>query len=173
MSSKICDLLKELHEFGLILLITKHFVSLEDYWVVLNVSTLTSEVHSKLFSSTAMTELTSDVDQLKLSVGIIPESLLEKLLPDYITKECLIQLQYCQVIDDIHVDDDHTLTQVHSDERPSRKSLLFFPALCKLNLEEISWPTNTDRQCALGWYAKCANNNFDYFPSRFLHVLIV
>ena len=172
-SQNIFDLLKELHEFGLLLLIKMNCVSIEDYWVVLNVLTLTSEVHSKLFSPIAKTKLADDVNQLKLSVGIIPELLLEKLLPDYITKECLIQLQYCQEINDVHVDSDHTLTQVHSDERLSRKSLLFFPALCELSLEDISWPANTDRQCALGWYVKCANNNFDYFPSRFLHVLIV
>ena len=32
------------------------------------------------------------------NIGILPKSLLEKLLPQHITKECLVQLQYCQEI---------------------------------------------------------------------------
>ena len=70
------------------------------------------------------------------------------------------------------VEEDHTLTQTVK-STPEKKTLLFFPALCELRLEDIEWPSISDKGCALGWYAKCAENRFDYFPTRFLHVLTV
>ena len=71
----------------------------------------------------------------------------------------------------MYVEDDHTLTR--TDSHKDGRFLLFFPSLCELSLEDITWPTHTDKSCALGWFAKCSKDRFDYFPSRFLHVLIV
>ena len=109
-------------------------------------------------------------------MGIVPETLLEKLLPEYIIKECLIKLQYCQEIENLLVEEDHSLIQsMATTTQPTldQKSLLFFPALCKLKLEDIQWPIISDKCCALGWYANCTVDRFNYFPTRFLHVLLV
>ena len=166
--------IKELHNLGLLLVIEKEGTPIENHSIILKISTLTSDVHCSLFSKSGKEKLAKHIDKLRLSVGIVPESLLEKVLPEYVTKECLIKLQYCQEIENLLVEEDHTLTQSSQPTVTSdQKSLLFFPALCELSLEDIQWPSVFNEGCALGWYAKCADDRFDYFPTRFLHVLIV
>ena len=76
------------------------------------------------------------------------------------------------------MEEDHSLSQITSVPVPTEgstkeKSHLFFPALCDLKLEEIQRPTSEGDKVALGWYAKCDGDRFDFFPTRFLHVLIV
>ena len=177
-AKQLYSIVKQLHNLGLLLVIEKEGDPIKNHLLVLNMSTLTSEVHKKLFSKFASDQLSLHTDPLQLSVGIIPETLLDKILPEYITKECLLQLQYCQGIENVNVEKDHTLTQstkTHSgqlDPAPTTKSLLFFPALCQLKREDVSWATAPSKGYALGWYAKC-KQKFDYFPSRFFHVLTI
>ena len=172
-SVKLYSLLNELHNVGLIMIIAKEGDPIESHLIILNISGFTSEVHRNLFSDQAKVKLAEQVDRLKLSVGIIPESLLQDILPEYITKECLIKLQYCQEIENVNVEEDYTLTQELEGSIKRVNKLLFFPALCMLNQGDIIWPEITERKYALGWYAKCEQNIFDYFSPRFLHVLIV
>ncbi|XP_064398135.1 uncharacterized protein LOC135344774 [Halichondria panicea] len=177
-SSSLYTLIRELHDLGLLMVIEREGDSIENHTIILKISTLTSDVHNKLFSTSAKADLTKHIDQLKLSVGIVPESLLERVLPEYITKECLLKLQYCQEIENLYVEEDHTLSQLTSETLPAEgstqeKSHLFFPALCDLKLEEIQWPKSEGNKVTLGWYAKCDGDRFDFFPTRFLHVLIV
>ena len=172
--SKLYTLVKELHNLGLIMIIAKEGDPIENHLIVLNISSFTSEVHRKLFSDQAKVNLAKHTDRLKLSVGILPGSLLQDILPEYITKECLIKLQYCQEIENVNVEEDYTLTQSPSVRSTMHvQKLLFFPALCTLRQEDIIWPEITERKYALGWYARCEQNKFDYFSPRFLHVLIV
>ena len=173
-SSSLYTLIRELHDLGLLMVIEREGDFIENHIIILKISTFTSDVHNKLFSESAKADLTEHIDQLKLSVGIIPESLLEKVLPKYITKESLLKLQYCQEIENLHVEKDHTLSQFTSEPVPTdSESHLFFPALCDLKLEKIQWPKFDGDKITLGWYAKCDDDGFDFFPTRFLHVLIV
>ncbi|XP_064398082.1 uncharacterized protein LOC135344752 [Halichondria panicea] len=177
-SSSLYLLIRELDDLGLLMVIEREGDSIENHIIILKISTFTSDLHKKLFSEPARTDLTKHIDQLKFSVGIIPESLLEKVLPEYITKESLLKLQYCQEIENLNVEEDHTLSQLTSepvttDGATKEKSHLFFPALCDLKLVDIQWPKSEGDKITLGWYAKCDGDRFDFFPTRFLHVLIV
>ena len=177
-SSSLYTLIRELHDLGLLMMIEREGDSIENHIIILKISTFTSNVHKKLFSESAKADLTEHIDQLKFSVGIIPESLLERVLPEYITKESLLQLQYCHEIENLYVEEDHTLSQLTSEPVPTdsatkEKSHLFFPALCDLKLDDIQWPKSEGDKITLGWYAKCDGDRFDFFPTRFLHVLIV
>ncbi len=151
-------LIRELHDLGLLMVIEREGDSIENHIIILKISTFTSNVHKNLFSESAKADLTEHIDQLKFSVGIIPESLLERVLPEYITKESLLQLQYCHEIENLHVEKDHTLSQLTSEPVPTdsatkEKSHLFFPALCDLKLDDIQWPKSEDDKITLGWYA--------------------
>ena len=92
--TSLMALLRELHDVGLIFIIGDSRDDICSAQVILNISKLTSEVHKLLFSKEA--EFPKDV--AAFNVGILPQSLLKKLLPQHITKECLVQLQYCQEI---------------------------------------------------------------------------
>ena len=168
----IADLLfpvvKELHDIGLLMMIGQSGDRLEDYLLLLNLSSLTHEVHQNLFSKSAKEMFHSSIGPQYANMGILPESYLAKLLPEHITKECLVQLQYCQEFTcaDVGLDSSGVSNSA------SEKNLLYFPALCKLDSEQSNWPTDPLLNFSIGWYAKCTGK-FDYFPTRFLHVLLL
>ena len=170
----IADLLfpivKELHDIGLLMMIGRSEDSLEDYLLLLNLSSLTHEVHQTLFSKPAMETFHSSIGPQYANMGILPESYLARLLPEHISKECLVQLQYCQEFTcaDVGLDSSGVTNSASTPE----KNLLYFPALCKLDSEQSNWPTDPLLNFSIGWYAKCTGK-FDYFPARFLHVLLL
>ena len=155
-------IVKELHDIGLLMMIGQKEDQLKDYLLLLKPSALTNEVHQKLFSVSAMQSITSSISPTYANLGVIPESYLLNILPEHITKECLVQLQYCQEFNRAEVG----LVTPESD------NLLYFPALCMLDGEKSNWPTDPQLNFNIGWYAKCTGN-FDYFPARFLHVLLL
>ena len=141
-----------------------------DYHVVLNPSKLTNTVHEILFSKHAIPDFSKkyELDTTILNIGVIPESFLKKILLPYITKDCLIRFQYCQEIKEDGIGFFPSIPQSHS---PS--PLLFFPALCRLDESEESWITiPSDHTYSIGWLAQCSDPR-DFFPPRFLHVLLL
>ena len=159
-STSLLPVLEELQDIGLLFVVGDS--SHGNFQIVLNISQLTQDVHKLLFSKKS-----SELRPF-LNAGILPPSLLEKIFPDYITKECLIHLQYCQEIS-------HKDVGAFSSPLPpisANQTLLFFPALCDLKRSEVSWFTPPDLGYSIGWLARCTAP-LDYFPSRFLHVLLL
>ena len=169
--TSLLPVLQELHEIGVL------FMTRDDkcdvLQVVLNISKLTNEVHKLLFSNEAKHELTKDIENAdtisSFNIGVLPKALLVKILPEYITKECLVQLQYCQEISHKDVSAFPSLPQSGS----SDQSFLFFPALCSANKSDVAWTTPPGLSYGIGWLARCADASCDHFPSRFLHVLLL
>ena len=161
--------LKELHNLGL-LIVVGSASDPRDHWLLLNVSALTEEVHKKLFAKDSLMSQ-SLADSPLSTLGIIPESALTRILPEYITKECLKQLQYCQEFKHIEIGSHHSIVPVASSS--DCEPLLFFPALLQNERDVASLATpQGQRICSRGWYIKCTGE-FDYFPPRFLHVLLL
>ena len=165
------SLLLELHDIGLLFIVNDS--KKEHFHVVFNISKLTKEVHRLLFSAGATLRLRetcveSERSNSSLNIGIIPRNVLEAILPKNIPKECLVQFQYCQLISHKDVGAFPSLTPSDSTDQ----SFLFFPALCSVDKSEMSWVTPPDLSYSIGWLARCADP-FDYFPPRFLHVLLL
>ena len=161
-------IVRELHDIGLLMLIGRSEDELENYLLLLNPSSLTSEVHGKLFSISAVKKLESSIGPHFANMGILPESYLASILPEHITKECLVQLQYCQEFSHAEVGLDYSVTSNDA----SDCNLLYFPALCKLDSKKSSWHNDPKFTFGIGWYTECTEK-FDYFPARFLHVLLL
>ena len=165
----LLPVLRGLHDIGLLFLVGDSTET--NIQVVLQIPQLTKEVHQLLFSKKAKIKF-SEEQQLPapLGLGIIPQDLLDQILPDHITKECLAYLQYCQEIShrDIGV---FTSDYMPPDTAPNQ-SLFFFPALCALSRSDVSWVTPPNLSYSIGWLAK-SNDPSDYFSSRFLHVLLL
>ena len=159
--------LHELHEVGILLLVGEGTEG--NFLIVLNISKLTNKVHEALFSLDALKELNKHRNSYPLDIGIIPEDLLLKILPEYCTKECLIQLQYCQ---EISHDNVGVFSSISQSSSSASQSLLFFPALILGDKSDASWRTPPDNSYSIGWFASCTDPN-DYFPPRFLHVLLL
>ena len=159
-------ILLELHDLGLLFLVDSS--NRESSSVVLNMSQLTNRVHNSLFSKEAILEESFEKDGLSFSfsAGIVPQSILSTILPENITKECLVQLQYCQEIS--HAEARVFPTFKVSDS--TDQSFLFFPALCSADKSDVEWCT--DFSYGIGWLARCTSVN-DYFSPRFHHVLVL
>ena len=165
------SLLLELHDIGLLFIVNDS--NKEHFHVVFNISKLTNEVHRLLFSAEARLRLRdscveSEGSNSSFNIGIIPRNVLEAILPENIPKECLVQLQYCQLISHKDVGAFPSLTPSDSTDQ----SFLFFPALCSVDKSEVSWVTPPDLSYSIGWLARCTDP-CDYFPPRFLHVLLL
>ena len=170
-ANKLSSLSRELQNAGLLLIVGRSEDRLEDHLLITDVASLTNEVHKKLFSKEAREKLKS----LPARMGILPENCLYDIfeLPKYVTKECLIQLQYCHEFNRVEVKcDDHAVVPNLS----SNDHLLYFPDLCKLESASTAAgtpnPDSSKNDINIGWYAKCIGK-FDYFPPRFLHTLLL
>ena len=155
---------EQLHHVGLLMIIGRQCDKLEDHLLLLNLSKLTNEVHKLLFSSCSGS-VESDT-RLYASMGILPENYLNSILPEHITTDCLVQLQYCQPFSHIDVKADSIATSESEDSK-----LFYFPALCTAKRKECS-ATPHDFNHYIGCYIEC-KGMFDYFPPRFLHVLLL
>ena len=164
-SASLLPVLDELHDIGVLFVIGGS--SHGNLKLVLNISQLTQDVHKTLFSKEAKLSFSN--------IGILRQTFLEEILPQHITIECLIHLQYCQEISHNNIGDissypiiSHQRVQMNATEPP----FLFFPALCDLKKDDISWVTPPGLSYSIGWLARCTAP-FDYFPPRFLHVLLL
>ena len=169
--TSLLPVLQELHEIGVLFMIRDD--KCDNLQVILNISKLTNEVHKLLFSNEAKHELTKDIENKdtisSFNIGVLPKALLDKILPEYITKECLVQLQYCQEISHKDVSAFPSLPQSGS----SHQSFLFFPALCSANKSDAALTTPPGLSYSIGWLARCADASCDHFPSRLHHVLLL
>ena len=156
-------ILLELHDLGMLFLVDSS--NRESSSVVLNMSQLTNKVYNSLFSKEAILEESFEKGGLSFSfsAGIIPQSILPT---ENITKECLVQLQYCQEIS--HAEAHVFPTFKVSDS--TDQSLLFFPALCSADKSDVEWCTVNSY--GIGWLARCTSVN-DYLSPRFHHVLVL
>ena len=166
-ATSLCPIVMELHTIGLLMVIKSKNSKLEDYLLLLNVVKLTNEVHKLLFSKDSAEKFHSSTNPHSASMGILPQMYLNNLLPEYITTECLVELQYCQEFWHAEVKFDYSVISTED----SNTTLLYFPALCETERKKsIQTPVNYNY--SISWYVKCTGE-FDYLPPRFLHVLLL
>ena len=161
-------IVRELHDIGLLMIIGRSEEPIENHLLLMNIPLLTNDVHKILFSESAKQTLSRTVNPEYTKLGIFPESVISSILPKHIPIDCLIQLQYCQEFTHIEVGLDGSLMP----DSASDNRLLYFPALCSSDEDPENWPTTSKLTFSIGWYAKCPND-FDHFPARFLHVLLL
>ena len=167
-ASALYPVVKELHEIGLLMIIGRNEDHIENSLLLMNTPSLTKEVHQLLFSKEAKEKLSHKVSPRYAEMGIFPERVISSLLPEHITKECLVQLQYCQEFSHAEVGlNCSVIENVASDDL-----LLYFPALCNLNSEHRKWNPDPNLDFSIGWYAKCTEK-LDFLPPRFSHVLLL
>ena len=164
-------ILSELHDIGVLLLLGAHTDI--NCHVILKSSKFTNEVHKLLFSQSALSSLNDKykgAHGYSFNIGILPDSVLKEILPPYITRQCLTYLQYCQEITSADINAFPSLMKCD----PTCQSFTFFPALCSVDKSSISSSpsSSNDLTYTCAWLAHCSGD-FDYFPSRFLHVLLL
>ena len=153
-------ILYELCELGLVIIVNGSSDK-DDIHLILNPLQLASEIHRLLFSAEATIDAVEICDKKSpFNVGIIPQDVIQRILPEYITTECLVLLQYCQKISSLSIN-------IHFDS--AEKSLLFFPGLCLAARSDVKWVTPSGNSYSTGWLARYV----DTFPSLFFHNLLL
>ena len=167
-SQSLYPILLELHELGLLFVIGSS--NRESSNVILHMSQLTNIVHKSLFSEKVILKERFEKEGLSFSfsAGIVPQSILAKILPENITTECLVQLQYCQEISHAEA---HVFPSLKVSDSTDQ-SFLFFPALCSADKSKVEWVTPPDLSYGIGWLARCTDP-CDYLSPRFHHVLML
>ena len=160
--------IEQLHNVGLLMIIGRYYDKLEENVLLLNISKLTNDVHKLLFSNPTLPVDDDPNLHARLSMGVLPQSYLECILPEYITTDCLIQLQYCQSFNHVEVKFDHVTP---AKPNSSGSTLFYFPAVCTSERKE-SIVTPDDFNYYIGYFAEC-EAKFEYFPPRFLHILLL
>ena len=168
--------LEELHAYGSILFLECSSPR-EDEWIVLNLPMFLSTVHRRLFCNSyhedkdaVLSASLHRYDECISNLGIIPTARLQAVFPEYslaLFKGCLTLLQYCQEICDPQI-----ISKVLEIPMVETRSVLFFPALLQTSREEVKWIRSHSSLCCIGWYAECFRK-LDFFPPRFLHVLLL
>ena len=171
MANILHPIIMELHDVGLLMIINSGNGKLKENILLLDVPKLTNKVHEILFSKNLVQQLNFPLCNHShvhgVSIGILPQTYLNNILPEYITSECLIQLQYCLEFSHAEVKFDSVMPT----EDLSAPKLFYFPALCKTERKKnLQTPANYDY--SIGWYIKCCGK-FDYLPPRFLHILLL
>ena len=163
--------LKELDAYGVVLIL-EGSPALEEEWVVVDINAILGTVHKRLFSCENFKPKASSLSNL----GIIPDARLQSLIPELslsVIKSCMKVLQYCQEIDDPQIIT-NILDMSPSPEIISGNSFLFFPALLQVERGGLKWVRSHNSLCCLGWYIECSKSRpYDFFPPRFLHVLLL
>lgn len=169
------EIVQELHEIGELVNIRSEDGDPHNQWLILEVAKITQDIHEKLVSKTTCQSLSWKFPdsinlQRYLQFRIIPELLLEDILPQHISKECLIHLQYCQEFHRTDVMPDHFNTD--SEAVSPGSTFLFFPALLQLERSSVTWSAPGDLTCCRGCYIQCSGD-FDCFPLRFINVVLL
>ena len=165
--TKACSLyrvVEDLHSLGLLMSIQHDEYPLEETLLLLDIPKLTNEVHKILFSKTPHMQ-GANVDT---SMGVLTHTFLNSILPEYISVDCLVQLQYCQLFSHAEIECDQAV--VPTDD-PNAPSLLYFPSLCTTERKK-SIITPNEYTYNIGWFAEC-KGKFHYYSTRFLHVLLL
>ena len=110
-----------------------------------------------------------EVDDSEVLQSIFAESVYTHTGTNVATDSCNTSVNNCEAVKTCAAES--ALLHDSSDTTNYNSKLLFFPALLRGQRSEIRWYEESPA-CCKGWYIECAGE-YDYFPPRFLHVLLL
>ena len=110
-----------------------------------------------------------EVDDSEVLQSIFTESVYTHTGTNVATDSCNTAMNNCEAVKTCAAES--ALLHDSSDTTNCNSKLLFFPALLRGQRSEIRWYEESPA-CCKGWYIECAGE-YDYFPPRFLHVLLL
>ena len=171
--SLLSDLLEYLSDKGLIIYL-KNNQCLERSWIVIKREVILKDINGELYKP----KYFRGHHQIASSTGIIRMSSLSELFPQYdldMLVELMVGLEFCHPVD---------LSDMKTNLRPIESTstedapdnFLFFPSLLKTGQSPIL-PSETllseSELFRFGWCLGCMDYEYQFFTSRFLHVLLL
>ena len=171
--SLLSDLLEYLSDKGLIIYL-KNNQCLENSWIVIKREVLLKDINGELYKP----KYFRGHHRISSSTGIIRMSSLSELFPQYdvdMLVELMVGLEFCHPVD---------LSDMKTNLRPiesassedATDNFLFFPSLLKTG-RPPRLPSETQLSesdlVRFGWCLGCMDYEYQFFTSRFLHVLLL
>ena len=142
----------------------------EKSWIILNKTTLLTDVNGALFAPEGFKEH----KKICSSTGVVPLSRMEVLFDSYnidMITQYLSHLEFCYEITDPKLlsllPDDDIISFVTPNER-----FFFFPGLVHDDRPEIIWEPDEDYGNHRGWVTQCFRPE-QFFTRRFHHILLL
>ena len=161
-TSILTDLLTTLNDKGLILFILRP--EPVSSWVIMKTDVLLNEINGTLFAPRHFKEYLD----IASNTGIVPATNLQKAFPQH-NLEMLVgflkSLEFCQQVDPSILQ----YTNLQTTPLHSTGDLLFFPGLIESERPDYFFKRGT---LQFGWCLGCVEP-YDFFSSRFLHVLLL
>ena len=142
----------------------------EKSWIILNKTTLLTDVNGALFAPEGFKEH----NKICSSTGVVPLSRMEVLFDGYnidMITQYLSHLEFCYEVTDPKLlsllPDDDIISFVTPNER-----FFFFPGLVHDDRPEIIWQPDEDYGNHRGWVTQCFRPE-QFFTRRFHHILLL
>ena len=163
------ELLEDLSDKGVIIYL-KNEQCLEKSWVVVKREIILKDVNGELFKP----KYFRGYHSIASSTGIIRMSSLKEVFPQYdldMLVELMVRLEFCHPVNLSAIT---TNLQPLSDSASSTEVFLFFPSLLKAERPQaLISEDHLSQQERFGWCLGCKNCEYQFFTSRFLHVLLL
>ena len=158
------ELLIALNDKGMIIFI-KNEKELDASWIVVDIEAVLEKINGILFAPKDFLEH----QDIASNTGIVRSSALQQLFPEY---DIEMLTGFLQTLDLCHhVNLSGVTTNLHSigQSTDKKEHLLFFP--CFLRFEPCF--SISDEFFSFGWCLCCRKPDYQFFTSRFLHVLLL
>ena len=172
--SFLTELLVTLSNKGLVVFL-KNMDIVEKSWIVADTDVLLKDINGILFAPKEFKEH----HEVSSSTGIVRSSSLQPLLPRYNLQMLVNFLELLEICHRVDLSGITTnLQQIggssSNDYHHMHKSLLFFPCLLEIQRSSVLLPCEEEMFSNwFGWCLSCKHQNYCFFTSRFLHVLLL
>ena len=158
------DILLSLSSKGVVIYLQK-YKKVAESWIVVDTEALLNKIIGKLTTSS---EIASDA-------GIVHSSSLQRLFPDY-DLEMLVGflevLELCHRVDLSGTSTNLMSRNTHISRSGDAAGYLFFPSLLSATSTTTA-ETTSEGEFSFGWCLSLKNEDYQFFTSRFLHVLLL
>ena len=171
--SLLSDLLEYLSDKGLIIYL-KNNQCLERSWIVIKREVILKDINGELYKP----KYFRGHHRIASSTGIVRASSLSELFPQYdldMLVELMVGLEFCHPVDLSDMKTNLCPIESTSTENAT-DNFLFFPSLLKTG-RPPRLPNETQLSesdlVRFGWCLGCMDHEYQFFTSRFLHVLLL
>ena len=160
----LSELLVSLSDKGVVIFLKNH-QHVERSWVVVEKEALLKDIIGTLFAPEDFIEHS----EIASNTGIVRASSLQKLFPQYDLEMLVGFLESLEFGHRVNLSGITTNLQPISTSS-TNEDLLLFTYFLKLHRPDI---LTSEEQLSFGWCLGCREHDYQYFPSRFLHVLLL
>ena len=166
--SLLDDILVSLSSKGVVIYLQNH-KELAESWIVVDTEALLNKIIGKLLTPSGVKEH----QEIASDAGIVHSSSLQRLFPDYDLEMLVGFLEVLELCHRVNLSATSTnLTSKENHVSGDTEGYLFFPSLLSACRPRAKSSTS-EGEFTFGWCLSLKNEDYQFFTSQFLHVLLL